>query len=265
MAARFPVHPVSGLITADRRPLSVVKADPDAILTQQAPRVPWDRFYDLMSWRQGEHVALIGPTGQGKTTLMISLLEKRDYVAVFGTKPYDDTMTSLISTGYHHFQRWESVSTARYPRRVIWPNHIATRINSEDEMKGIFSHAYAAAYRDRGWCIAIDEGWYMADVLKLKSPMRTVWTQGRSLGLSQVVATQRPTWVPTEMYDQSTHLFFWRNNDDRVIQRITEIGTVNGAVLRYLIPRLEPYQALYINSRTGEMMRTRAPAPGGPY
>lgn len=264
MAGNFHVHPVSGLVTphSGRRTVESVRQDPDAILAQEAPRVPWDVFYDQLIWRQGEHVALVGPTGQGKTTLMISLLQKRDFVAVFGTKPHDETMTDLIASGYYHLQRWETISTTKYPRRVIWPSHIASRIDAADEMKPIFEHAYSAAFTERGWCICIDEGWYMSNVLKLDKPMKTVWTQGRSLGISHVVATQRPAWVPTEMYDQSTHLFFWRNNDDRAIQRISEIGTVNGAVIRYIIPRLERFQCLYINARSGEMVRTRAPAPG---
>jgi hypothetical protein len=262
MASRFPVMPVSGLV--DRAPggtKTAYRPDPEAIVTELAPRVPWDVFYTEMDWRQGEHVALVGPTGQGKTTLTISLLEKRDYVAVFGTKPHDDTMDALIASGYYHLQKWETISTSKYPRRVIWPNYIASRINSEDEMAAVFDHAYSAAFRERGWCICIDEGWYMSKPLKLEKSMRTVWTQGRSLGISHVVATQRPAWVPTEMWDQSTHLFIWRNNDDRAIQRISEIGTVNGAAIRYIIPRLEQFQCLYINTRTGDMARTRAPAP----
>lgn len=260
--SQFPVYPVPSLDIArqDRRP-QVRGVDIDALIAREAPRIPWDVFYRKLEWRQSEHVALVGPTGQGKTTLMISLLKKRDYVAVFGTKPHDDTMIKLIKSGYQHLQRWEHMPVNRYPRRVIWPNIIANQLDSEDQMTKIFREAYGAAFREHGWCLAIDEGWYMSKVLKLDKEMRTIWTQGRSLGLSHVVATQRPAWVPTEMYDQSTHLFFWRNNDDRVIQRIMEIGTINGTVIRHLIPRLEPFQTLYINTRTGTMMRTRAPAP----
>jgi hypothetical protein len=224
-----------------------------------APRLPWDVFYNQLKWEQGEHVGLIGPTGQGKTTLLISLLNMRNYVAVFGTKPRDKTMDALIASGYVKFPRWESIPVSRVPRRVIWPD--ARQIDMEDTQRKVFHDAYAAAYREGGWAIVVDEGYYMSEVLALKKEMRATWTQGRSLGLSHVVSTQRPAWVPTEMYDQSTHLFFWRNNDDRVIRRIGEIGTLNAYAIRQILPQLEQYQCLYMNTRTGQMVRTRAPAP----
>jgi hypothetical protein len=88
-----------------------------------------------------------------------------------------------------------------------------------------------------------------------------VWTQGRSLGISHIVATQRPRWVPLEMYDQSKHLFFWQNGDQRSLDVLGDINRRSSALVKEIIMNLEPYQVLYVNSRTGDMMRTRPPAP----
>jgi hypothetical protein len=168
-------------------------------------------------------------------------------------------MEKLIASGYMHYERWQNIPAAKVPKRVIWPD--SRSIDSEDVQKEVFTKTYAYAFREGGWTIAVDEGWYMSEVLGLKKQMRAVWTQGRSLGISHVVATQRPAWVPAEMYDQSTHLFFWRNNDRRMIQRITEIGTANSDAIRIILPNLHEYECLYMNTRSGKMYRTRAPAP----
>ncbi len=268
MTASFPVHPVSGRLIqgpwtnhdypARNRPRQSGASDLQ-LAQAQAPRLPWDVFNDALDWRQGEHVGLIGPTGQGKTTLLVELLKRRTYVAVMGTKPRDKAMDELIQSGYARFATWESIPANKIPKRVIWPD--ATSIDAEEEQRSAFEHMFTSIYRETGWCTVVDEGWYMSVVLKLDKRMRTFWTQGRSLGISLVVATQRPAWVPTEMYDQSTHLFLWRNNDDRAIQRLAEIGTVNRSVVRAIIPSLESFQCLYINTRSGAMFRTRAPAP----
>lgn len=242
-------------------PRSVMPHGLDPRSAVEAPRTPWDVFYRGLKWRQGEHVGLIGPTGQGKTTLLMSLLPIRSYVAVMSTKPRDNTMDALIATGYDKFTHWpENLPVTRSPRRVLWPN--AVDIDAEENQKKVFEHAYGAIYREGGWCLVVDEGWYLSVVLKMDKKMRTIWTQGRSLGISQVVATQRPAWVPVEMFDQSTHLFFWRDNDETNLKRIGGIGHRSAWVIRNIVSNLERYQVLYVNTRTGDMLRTRAPSPG---
>jgi energy-coupling factor transporter ATP-binding protein EcfA2 len=234
-------------------------ADNDALVATHAPRVPWDVFVNTFQWAQGEHVGLVGPTGQGKTTLLMNLLPLRDHVAIFATKPRDPSMDRLIQTGYMVLPKWENVPTSRAPRRIIWPN--ARRIDAESEQRRVFKHAFAQAYRETGWAIVLDEGYYISKVLGLGNEMRAVWTQGRSLGLSFVVATQRPRWVPLEMYDQSTHLFFWRENDDENLKRLSGLGAAPSGLVRTIIENLDQFQVLYVNTRNGRMVRTKAPAP----
>jgi hypothetical protein len=82
------------------------------------------------------------------------------------------------------------------------------------------------------------------------------------LEISLVTSIQRPAWVPLEIYSQSTHLFIWRTNDESDLTRLSGLGAANNATARMVVENLEPYQVLYINTRTGEMARTRAPKMG---
>lgn len=231
----------------------------DALAAKEAPRVPWDVFMRWWQWVQGEHVGLIGPTGQGKTTLLTAILPRRQYVAVMATKPRDATMEELIDTGYARWEAWRNVPAAKVPRRVIWPD--ARGIDAEDNQQVVFRKMFDSINKEGNWCLVDDEGWYTGDVLKLKKEQRAMWVRGRSLGISYTVATQRPAWVPVEMYDMSTHLFFWRTTERNAVMRMSSLGSANESLVKYLVPRLEMHQALYVNTRTGEMRRTRTPAP----
>jgi energy-coupling factor transporter ATP-binding protein EcfA2 len=229
-----------------------------ARIAKEAPRVPWDEFMtDRFKWQQGEHVALIGPTGQGKTTLLTHLLPIHPYVVVFATKPKDESMDGLISTGYYPIKRWQSLDPKKFPRRVLWPD--AMTLDSVSTQRDVFHDAFNRIYREGGWTVAIDELWYVNNILKLEMDVKTYLLQARALGISLLAATQRPAWVPLEVYDQSTHLFFWRDNDETNLRRLSGISFRSADLIRSVVADLERFQVLYINTRTGEMLRTRSP------
>lgn len=229
-----------------------------AQLSTEAPRVPWDVFIrDRFQWRQGEHVGMIGPTGQGKTTLLLNVLPLKPFVVVFATKPRDETMDALQSRGYLKMERWQSIDPRQFPRRILWPD--ARKMTSQKTQKDIFHDAFSKIYVEGGWTVALDELWYMTKVLRLEGDIKQFLLQGRSLGISLIAATQRPSEVPLEIYDQSTHLFFWRDNDERNLSRLSGISYKSARLVREIIANLERYQVLYINTRSGEMLRTRSP------
>lgn len=230
-----------------------------ARLASEAPRIPWDKFTrDILKWRAGEHFGLIGPTGLGKTTMMLNLLPLHPYVVVFATKPADKTMDALIQNGgYLKIAKWESLDPYQFPRRVLWPN--ARDLNSEVRQREVFHDAFSKIYREGNWTVALDETWYIDNILKLESDIKTYLLQARSLGISLVTATQRPAWVPREIYTSCTHLMFWRVNDETDLRSLSGIGWRSAELIKNAVSNLEMYQSLYVNTRTGFMCRTRCP------
>jgi energy-coupling factor transporter ATP-binding protein EcfA2 len=231
-------------------------------LSQEAPRVPWDVFLnDVLQWRNGEHFALIGPTGGGKTTMARALLPLHYYVTVFATKPYDETMDALIRSGYYRMDQWRSLPADEYPKRVVWPN--IARLKGKQErlelQRRVFDNAFDAIFLEKGWTLYLDELWYFSNRLNMDGWVEEYLSQARSLSISLIVATQRPAFIPLMVYDQSTHLMFWRDNDEANLRRLSGISFRSADLIRSIVSNLEPHQVLYINTRTGRMYRTRGP------
>lgn len=221
----------------------------------------WAKFkpYFYSNWHQGQHVSLIGPTGQGKTTLALEILARRKYTVVFGTKPRDKTLQKLVKTskrdteGYERIYSWDERKL--HNRVLLWPKMSHEKDTALQYRE--FTKAINHIYREGRWCLYIDEVRYFSDMLKMKKPMILIWTQGRSNGISLVAGTQRPAWVPTEIYDQANHLFFWGDNDEANLKRIGGVGFLNSKTIRMAVAKLQPYHVLYVNSRTGQMITTK--------
>jgi hypothetical protein len=229
-----------------------------AQLSTEAPRIPWDVFLrDHFDWRTGQHVAFIGPTGLGKTTMLINLLPLRTYSTIFATKPKDLSMDSLLQAGYLRIEKWESLDPNQFPKRVLWPD--ATRLNSNVQQKVVFHDAFEKIYREGGWCLAVDETWYVDNILKLEMDIKMYLLQARSLGISLVLGTQRPAWVSREIYSSCTWLFFWRTNDETDLKSLSGIGYRSANLIRNAVSNLDAFQCLCVNTRTGKMVRTRCP------
>jgi len=245
-------------------------------MDELAPVMAWPEFYARFAWKQDQHVGIIGPTDSGKTNLAYNILPKRRFRTIFGLKANDKTLLALLNKKsaiarqfglYQEFPVWKDVDSRTAPRRLLWPkahlNDLGAMITPSPRelsvVAKIFADALAAIYADPGWCVFADDLWFMCNILKLKQIIEIFLMMARSLPVPLLVASQRPAWIPLEVYDQSSHLLFFRDNDEVNLSRISGIAWLSAEDIIRLVANLPMYQALYLNVRTGYMCRTTAP------
>lgn len=245
-------------------------AGPDIRATppdELAPVIPWPDFIErYFDWRQDQHVGLIGPTEAGKSVLTKAILPLRKYVTIFGTKPRDRTLDEYITQeGFIRLKTWPPMIGRKplrhealpdeMPRRILWPD--ARQLYAMDKQREIFRKGIADIYAQGGWCVVWDEFWYMCTLLKLETEARVLLQQARSNYIAFVMGAQRPSRIPLELFDQASHLFFARDNDEVNLKRISGVGWLASDLIRAYVANLERYQFLYVNTREGWMARTK--------
>lgn len=226
-----------------------------ANLAADVPRVAWDDFVPRFRWRQGEHVALVGPTGWGKTTLALQLLPLRSWSVILATKGRDKTLAGLKSEGYVTIPAWPPPSP-EHRRVIVWP-----RFRDERDQKNqhvVLRDTVNAVMRSGSWCVFADDVQHLTSHLHLGTPLDTLWLQARSLDVSVLAATQRPRWVPRQMWTQSTHLFLWGTRDEEDIKSLSGFGGASAKLVRSIVESLDKYDVLYINKNDRRMAITRA-------
>lgn len=210
------------------------------------PRVDWEPFLEQLRWRQGEHVIAVGETGSGKTTLLSLLLPLRPYVVVFVTKTYDKSFSRKRWPGFTVMREWNARKAAAYRHVLLWPNEGKTIKEVQENQKRVFDHAINDIFRERGWCVCIDELQWMVDELGLGREMRTYQHQGRSSGITNVTGFQRPSHVPVITYGSASHAFVSRQSEDADVKRLAGLGGVDADKLRAALPLLPKHHWLYL-------------------
>lgn len=235
-----------------------------------APIVQWDDFMSyVFDWKQNQHVGIIGPTEQGKTNLTYHILSLRKYVTYFAIKTRDETLDGFAQKGgFERIETWPPMKKGigrkrpltpdEMPKRLLWPD--ATSLNAEEQQKKVFEPALHDIYAQGGWCPVFDDYWYLSNILKFEKETKKYLANARSNNIPMVICAQRPAGNRlVELFDQSTHLFFARDNDKSNLDRISGVGWLSADPIRAFVARLERYQFLYVNTRTGWMFRTTAP------
>lgn len=101
---------------------------------------------------------------------------------------------------------------------------------------------FRRAWSDGGWCIYVDEEYYVEQELGLRQPVNTLLTQGRSKGISMVLAMQRPSWVSLFAISEPTHVIIFQLGHKDDVRRVTGATT---EALAEPIRNLGRYEAIH--------------------
>lgn len=204
-----------------------------------------------VKWDVGEHVAVIGDTGSGKTFLMARLAQYRRYVVILRTKP-DDTKFN----GFTRLTRAKDLENVHAERIVMDLTQLRTmRSNQAEEAADVLDRIW----RQTRWTLFVDEGFYVERKLGLGHELEMLLTQGRSLGISVVVGMQRPAWTTRFALSEPKHVFLFRMEprDVKTVQDSTTVGMANA------MQQLEQYQFAHYHRITRTIRIGEAGGIGG--
>lgn len=226
-------------------------------MAEHVETVPWEQFKQRLVWRQGEHVAMIGPTGVGKTTLMRELLPLRKYSIVFGTKKRDELYRKIERSGY---KRVESFSEIRpWDNKILlWPRHEATITATLNKQRERFRSALDSVANQGGWSVWFDECKYMAEMLGLGRQLTFCQEQLRSNGGTNVSGAQRPVWLPRSVLANASHVYLWRTTDRDDAKRLADMGGIDSRALMREAMTLGKHEFIHVHTRGTESRMTRS-------
>jgi len=228
---------------------------------ERAPIFEWRQLRKALAetWQPGEHVSVFGPTGRGKTTVLIELCELPGHqpAVLLVTKRRDDMVRRLTRRGWilcrsledvkrtgevRLLDRWAGLIPPP-PKIVYWPTATGSikqrRARLTAECERFFDYAY-----DQGhMTVAVDEALYVAEDLRLGASLRTIWHEGRASGVSLLAASQRPSWLPKSAYSSPTYLAIFRTNDPDDLRRLADIGgAIDTRALRLELQLLDDHE-----------------------
>lgn len=236
-------------------------------LEEQAPRVDWATFEPEFqtAWPENaggkaQHVTLVGPTSQGKSTLALRLIERRaelrdSHVVIFATKPRDRALSALgRKADWHIVRRWPP--SYGQERVIFWPPFGDVK-SVTSRHRDVMGDVLADVFHEGNRVVYFDEAYYMADDLGQEAIMRKMWQMGRSQNLVVVAGTQRPVAVPRPMFSECSWFFAFRTSDEDELRRVGELGGTDTKLLRSIIRTLRPHEFVACQTRTGRMVRSK--------
>lgn len=208
-----------------------------AIPRRDAPpvidRVPWSELGPEFTaeWgrprgkTQPEHLEILGPTGSGKSHVLVDVLlervRRRASSCVFiATKQADATVGKL---GWPVVDTWRGVE--KHDQVVFWPR---TKLIGQERKRyqaGRIEELLGRLWQpDANTVVVFDEFSYIEGLnSELKSLLMQYLREGRSHGLTSVMGKQRVQGVQRDMHSESDWKLAFRMNDLDDNERLAQL------------------------------------------
>ena len=226
--------------------------------------LPWFKE----NWKPGEHLAIIAPTGAGKSTFAAGILDYcRRYVLALDPKGGDTTLSSL---GYERLTRWPGIKAMTkkidrneeegLPSRYLVGNSSRTK-EEEEALKITMREALNDAWSMGGWTCYADELGILTDPrhFGLNTEVDRLLIAARDRALSFVSSFQSPTWVTPQAARQATWVAVSYTRDDYVVARIAEVLVRPKAEIRGVLKGLDRFAWVIVGRNPREPYRVTIP------
>jgi len=223
-------------------------------------RVPWPELRDdfALEHELGQHLSVVGPTGSGKSVLLIELCKARGQrkardghptrMTYLAAKPKDRSLDKL---GWPRIRSWPP-GYGQF-QVLVWPAY-GEPGSAPARQRRVFRPLLDQIFVEGGQIVVVDEVARFAEPqpegLGLKAIINDYETESRGNDLSFFGATQRPRMVPLSFWSEPTWLAIFKPEDEYDFKRIREIGGQRSG-LEEAVRGLDDHEFAFIRRRGG--------------
>lgn len=236
-------------------------------------------------WEPGQHMALIGPTGEGKTTHALGVLGLRKYVMALDAKGQDET---LSKSGYKRVQAvppelpwyagarrlawntseagkqwreiWDDIADGKHARLIV--GGPADNDRQVAALRQLCLEAVGLC-RSGGWTFYVDEFEIVSsqELMNLRAAINEMLIAARHKKTSVLTSYQAQAWVSKHSIRQSRRAVLWSTGDRKLIQNVAEGMGRNWYHVAEAVDQLPKFHTVTIprGRRGGPMVVTHAP------
>lgn len=255
----------------------------------------WDEHLRWMQahWQPGQHIANIGPTGEGKSTYNVGLLGIRKYPLSLDPKGKDETLSASGWTrvqsipppgGFPLLPAWWRAQHYRWltrdgrtwediyrqiddgQRAPVIVGGDARNAKEDQALVKLMADAIQFARYSRGWTLYVDEFELLSSqrMFRLGPPVERMLISARHARTSIVTSFQAAAWVSKHATRQARYAVMYPTGDRQMIKAVAESMGRDWHVLAEAVDELPKFFALVIprGKNGGPMMLVSAPKVG---